>query len=114
MTQQQEPDSINQYDVFWISFDNSVGSEIQKTRPCVVVSPNEMNENLKTVVVAPITKTKKNYPTRCSISVKNVSGYAILDQLTTVSKKRLSTKAGTLSPDEIALIKNIIKQAFVD
>ena len=106
--------AIQQYDVHWISLDPTQGSEIAKTRPCVVTSPNEMNEFLRTVIVAPITSTIKNYPWRidCIVSGKNVS--IATDQIRVIDKVRIGSKIGTLSKNEVSKLKNALQQMLID
>lgn len=105
---------INQYEIYWIDLDPTKGSELKKTRPCVVISPNEMNHYIKTVIIAPLTSTSKNYPSRLKISHDGVAGWAVLDQIRSVDKSRLFEKAGQLSPSDILEVKNIIKEMLVD
>lgn len=88
---------INRFDVFLVNLDPRIGSEIKKTRPCLIVSPNEMNRNLRTVVVAPMTTKGLSYPTRVSSKFKRRPGQIVLDQLRTVDKKRLVRRLGRIS-----------------
>ncbi|MBI3039318.1 type II toxin-antitoxin system PemK/MazF family toxin [bacterium] len=80
---------IKKFDVFLVSFDPTIGSEIGKSRPAVVISPDEMNHSLNTIVVAPLTSTQKKYPTRIEINFEKVQGDIALDQTRTIDKKRL-------------------------
>jgi mRNA interferase MazF len=89
---------VLRFDVFLITPDPTVGHEIRKTRPCVVISPNEMNRNLGTVIVAPLTTQGKDYPTRVSVTFHGKSGKVVLDQIRTVDKTRLGKKLGVLTP----------------
>ncbi len=84
------------FDVFLVALDPTVGSEIQKTRPCVVVSPNEMNQHLSTVIVAPMTTGGQQYPSRIPVNFDTKDGYVALDQIRTVSKMRLIKKLGVI------------------
>jgi len=84
------------FDVQWVALDPTVGSEIQKTRPCVVVSPDELNERLPTVIVAPMTTRGRPYPTRIACRLGGKDGRIVLDQLRTVDKRRLLNHLGTL------------------
>lgn len=86
---------INQYDIVLVNLEPTLGSEINKTRPCVVVSPDEMNHYLKTIVIVPITSTLKKYPTRISISNQNIKGMAAIDQIRTIDKLRIAKIIGT-------------------
>jgi mRNA interferase MazF len=105
---------INQYDIILVNLDPTIGSEIRKTRPCAVISPNEMNRHLRTVVVAPMTTNSKNYPTRVEIKHDNKIGWIVLDQVRTIDKQRVIKNLGLLSKPEIKEVKAIIKETFVD
>ena len=85
-------------EVWLVSLDPTHGAEIQKTRPCLVVSPDEMNEYLQTVIVAPMTTTIRPYPTRMPMRFQGKSGQAALDQLRAVDRQRLIRKLGSVSP----------------
>jgi len=87
---------VNRFDVYLVNLDPTIGSEIQKTRPCLVISPDEMNRNIRTVIIAPLTSTQKAYPTRVSCSFQNKKGQIVLDQLRTIDKTRLVKKLGTV------------------
>lgn len=99
---------INQYSIHWISLDPTTGSEINKTRPCVVLSPNEMNPYLKTIIIAPITSTLKPYPTRVICDVKGKQGAIMLDQIRTLDRSRILALIDQLSRKEITEVKHII------
>ena len=80
------------FDVYLVNLDPTVGSEIKKTRPCVIISPDEMNEYISTVIVAPLTSKVRNYPTRITCTVEGKKGQIVLDQIRTVDKARLHKK----------------------
>ena len=105
---------INQYDITWVNLDPTVGSEIKKTRPCVVISPDEMNKYLNTVVIAPVASQSKSYPTRVNFKNKNISGWIVLDQVRTIDKRLIIKVAGKLSIQAIESVKQIIKETYVD
>lgn len=105
---------INQYEIYWTDLDPTRGSEIQKTRPCLVISPNEMNHNINTVLIAPVTSTSKNYPTRIQVELENRVCWIVLDQIRCVDKSRLSKIAGELSDVDIIKVKTVIKEMLVD
>jgi mRNA interferase MazF len=105
---------VNQYEIYWVDLDPTRGSEIQKVRPCVIISPNEMNHNINTVIVAPLTSTSKNYPTRILIEFDGREGSIVLDQIRCIDKSRLIKKAGELSEDKISDVKLVIKKMLVD
>ena len=105
---------IKQYEVYLINLDPTIGHEIQKTRPCLVLSPGEMNDNIRTVIIAPMTTKSHVYPTRIPVRFDKKSGWIVLDQIRTVDKARLVKKLGRISSREIAAVKDIIKQMLVD
>jgi len=105
---------IKQYDIFLISLDPTIGHEINKTRPCLVISPDEINENIGTVIIAPMTTKPFIYPTRIMVNFDNKQGLIALDQIRTVDKKRLVKKLGALKRDSILKIKNILKEMLID
>lgn len=92
---------VKRYDVYWISLDPTQGSEIAKTRPCVVASPDDLNQSLRTVVVIPITSTTKSYPWRVECTVKNKNGWIATDQIHVMDKTSLGAAIGSLSPKEL-------------
>jgi mRNA interferase MazF len=105
---------INQYEIVLVNLNPTIVSEIQKTRPCVVISPNEMNKYLRTLVIAPMTTSSKKYPTRVEIKHENKIGWVVLDQIRTIDKQRIIKPLGRLSKPEIKEVKSIIKETFVD
>ena len=105
---------IRQYQIILVSLEPAIGSEIKKTRPCVVISPDEMNHHLRTVVIAPMTTSSKNYPTRVGIKHENKTGWIVLDQIRTIDKQRIIKDLGRLSKPEIMEIKAVMKETFVD
>jgi len=105
---------IKQYEIFLVNLEPTIGSEIKKTRPCVVISPDEMNKHLRTVVIAPMTTSSKNYPTRVEVKHENKIGWVILDQVRTIDKLRIIKNLGKLSKPEVKEVKSIIKETFVD
>jgi len=103
-----------QYEVFWVNLDPTIGHEVKKTRPCVVISPNEMNDNIATVMIAPITSSIKLYPSRVNCKIQERKGAIMLDQIRTVDKRRLLHKISKLTSKEILQIKQVIKRMLVD
>lgn len=105
-------DMVRRYDVHWVQLDPTRGSEIAKTRPCVIVSPDDINDYLSTVIIIPLTSTLRNYPyrTRCHIDGKD--GDIAVDQIRTVDKSRIKGRLGTLSATEIEALKDILNQMF--
>ncbi len=105
---------IKQYQIVLVNLDPTLGSEIQKTRPCVIVSPNEMNDNLKTVVIAPMTSTSRKYPTRVKVKHNSQEGWVVIDQIRTIDKIRIVKKFGSLTEKEIRECKRVIRETYVD
>jgi len=105
---------INQYEIVLVNLDPTVVSEIKKTRPCVIISPNEMNKYLNTVVIAPMTSQSKNYPTRVSVKHNSKKGWIVIDQIRTIDKQRIINTLDTLTENEIQEVKLILKETFVD
>ena len=106
--------AIDQYDIVLVNLDPTIGSEIKKTRPCVVISPNEMNRSISTIIIAPMTTSKRVYPTRVKIKHDKREGYIVLDQIRTIDKKRIIKKFEALKPKEILQVKLVIKEMLVD
>ena len=101
-------------DVHLVRLDPTLGSEIQKTRPCVVVSPDELNEHLRTVIVAPMTTSGRAYPWRVRCRFQRRSGYVVLDQVRTVDRERLVKHLGALSPETMTLVLSGLQEMFVE
>jgi mRNA interferase MazF len=105
---------VKQYQIVLVNLDPTLGSEIKKTRPCVIISPNEMNDNLRTVVIAPMTTTNRKYPTRVKVSHNSQEGWVVIDQIRTIDKIRIVKKFGSLTEKEIRECKRVIRETFVD
>ena len=103
-----------QYSIVLVNLDPTIGSEIRKTRPCVVISPNEMNKHLNTIVISPMTTSLKEYPSRIPVSFNKKNGMIAIDQIRTIDKKRILKLLGQLSEYEIKMTKEVIKETFVD
>lgn len=106
--------NIGQYDIVLVNLYPTIGSEIRKTRPCVVLSPDEMNRHLRTVVIAPITSTDKDYPTRVRVDHAKISGRMAIDQIRTIDRQRVVRTLGTLKAATIARCKQVLQETFVD
>jgi mRNA interferase MazF len=102
----------NRFDVFLISHDPTRGSEIRKTRPCLIISPNEMNDHIRTVIVAPMTTKGRPYPTRVPCTFQGKSGQIVLDQIRTVDKIRLARRLGTVSTSVQKQVLNALQEMF--
>ncbi|MDA3905224.1 MAG: type II toxin-antitoxin system PemK/MazF family toxin [Bacteroidales bacterium] len=105
---------LNQYQIVLVNLDPTMGSEIKKTRPCFIVSPDEMNKHLRTIVVAPMTTKSKKYPTRIEVKHDNKIGWIVIDQIRTIAKQRILKSLGRLSQPEIKELKSVLKETFVD
>jgi len=105
---------LKQYAIVLVNLDPTIGSEIKKTRPCVIVSPNEINKYLNTIVVAPMTTNLKKYPTRIQVKHNNKKGMVAIDQIRTIDKSRIIKKFDQLTKSEIQKCKEIIRETFVD
>lgn len=103
---------VSRFDVYYINLDPTVGSEIKKTRPCVIISPDEMNHNISTVIIAPLTSVLRNYPTRVPCKVEGKQGQIVLDQIRTVDKSRLLKKIATLTKATQKKVLNILQEMF--
>ncbi len=101
----------DQYDIILVNLDPTIGSEIKKTRPCVIISPDEMNHSIKTLIIAPMTSKSKDYPTRVKISHDS---FVVLDQIKTIDKKRIIKYLDKLDKKSIDRVKSIIKEMLVD
>jgi len=105
---------IVQYCIILVNLDTTVGIEIRKTRPCVVISPDEMNRHLQTITIAPMTSQSKTYPTRIEVKHNDKTGWIVIDQIRTIDKTRILKVLDKLTDKEILAVKNIIKETFVD
>ncbi len=103
---------VNRFDVYLVSLDPTKGSEIKKSRPCVVISPDEVNQVLNTVIIAPMTSTIRHYPTRVQVTFKNKKGEIALDQIRTVDKQRLYKKLGNIHPNSASKVANLLTEMF--
>jgi mRNA interferase MazF len=103
-----------QYQIVLVNLDPTIGSEIKKTRPCVIISPNEINKYLNTLIIAPMTSQSKKYPTRVEIVHDSKTGWIVLDQIRTIDKQRIVKMLGSLTAREIEDVKLIIKELLVD
>jgi mRNA interferase MazF len=105
---------IRQYDIVLVNLDPTIGSEMKKIRPCVVISPNEMNKYLQSIVIAPLTSSSKPYPTRVEIKQEKSKGWIVLDQVRTIDRTRIIRKLDILSDKIIERIKAVIRETYVD
>ena len=103
---------MNRFDVYLVNLDPTLGSEIKKTRPCVIISPDEINRHLATVIIAPMATYGKMYPTRVPCSFDGKAGHIVLDQLRTVDKPRLVNRLGTITPGEQSTTLQVLADLF--
>jgi len=103
---------VKRFDVFSVNLDPVIGSEIRKTRPCVVISPDEMNRHIRTVIVAPMTTKGRKYPTRVETHFEGKNGQIVLDQIRTVDKRRLVKSLGRISPEEAGKVLAVLSEMF--
>ncbi len=103
---------VTRFDVYLINLDPTMGSEIQKTRLCLVVSPDELNRQIATVIVAPMTTQSKAYPTRIACTFQGKTGQIVLDQIRTVDKTRLVKRLGRVSEEEQQTVLQTLANVF--
>ncbi len=103
---------VRRFEVYLINLDPTIGSEIQKTRPCLVISPDEMNRFIKTVIVAPMTTKGTSYPTRVSCKFQGKQGQVVLDQIRTVDKTRLVRRLGKIDKQTQAEVLSVLSEMF--
>lgn len=104
---------INQYDIYWVNLDPTISREMKKTRPCVILSPDDMNQFITTVIIAPLTTTTRAYPSRVKFVLSGKTSMIALDQIKTIDKARLQNKIGKLNAITITLVKKVIEEMLV-
>ncbi len=105
---------LRQYQIVLVNLNPTIGSEMKKTRPCVIVSPDEMNKHLRTIVIAPVTSSSKPYPSRLEIKHNKIKGWIVIDQIRTIDRNRIIKTFESLTENEITKVKDIIKETYVD
>ena len=105
---------VRRFEVYLVNLDPTVGTEIQKTRPCLVISPDEMNANIATVIIAPMTTKGRGYPTRVDLQFQGKSGQIVLDQIRTVDKSRLVKKLGKISAEIQKEVLAVLAEIFAE
>ena len=103
---------VKRFDVYLVNLDPTVGSEIRKARPCLIISPDEMNRHIATVIVAPMTSKGRDYPTRVNCTFKGKKGQVVLDQIRTIDKIRLYQKLGTLDKKTQTTVLSVLAELF--
>jgi mRNA interferase MazF len=104
---------MKRFDVYLVNLDPTHGSEIKKTRPATIISPNEMNDHISTVIIAPMTTKGRDYPTRVSCNFQGKRGQIVLDQIRTVDKSRLVKRLGKIEKSTSEKILNILQEMFL-
>jgi mRNA interferase MazF len=105
---------VKRFDVFVVNLDPTVGSEIRKTRPCLVLSPDEMNRHIGTVIVGPMTTQARSYPTRVPCRFQGKEGQVVLDQIRTIDKARLVKRIGRVSPSTQKAVLAVLAEMFAE
>jgi mRNA interferase MazF len=103
---------VRRFDVFLVGLDPTIGSEIQKSRPCLIISPDEMNRHIKTVIIAPMTTQGRKYPTRVACEFQGKQGQVVLDQIRTVDKSRLIRKLGRIDSQTEMKVLSVLHEMF--
>ena len=103
---------IKRFEVYLVRLDPTVGSEIQKTRPCLIISPDEMNRFISAVIVAPLTTKGRPYPTRVGVKFKGKRGLVVLDQIRTVDKTRLVKRLGKIDKRTQSAVLALLNEMF--
>jgi mRNA interferase MazF len=104
--------AVARFDVYLVNLDPTIGSEIKKTRPCVIVSPDEMNRHIRTTIIAPMTSKGRHYPTRVPCRFRGKAGQVVLDQIRTVDATRLVRKLGRLDADTGVRVLAVLGEMF--
>ena len=105
---------MEQYSICLVNLEPTIGHELKKTRPCVIISPDEMNQHISTIIIAPMTTKSHAYPTRVPLTFKGKKGWIVLDQIRTVDKRRAIKEIGKLNSNKIAEVKNVINEMLVE
>jgi mRNA interferase MazF len=103
---------VSRFDVYLIRLDPTQGREIRKTRPCLIISPDEMNQHIDTVIIAPMTTKGRPYPTRVPVRFKGKSGQIVLDQIRTVDKSRLVKRVGKIDDMTRTQVLTLLAELF--
>ena len=103
---------IDRFEVYLVNLDPTIGSEIQKTRPCLVISPDEINHNARSVIIAPMTTKGRVFPTRVPCRFKSKDGLIVLDQIRTVDRARLVQRLGVLDGKTAILVLQVLQKMF--
>lgn len=105
---------VDQYDVFLVNLDPTIGHEIRKTRPRLEISPSEMNNTISTIIVAPMTTRSRGYPSRVPVRFQRTDGWIVLDRIRTIDKRRLVRRLGRVHHETIAAVKSVLSEMLVE
>ncbi|WP_369427747.1 type II toxin-antitoxin system PemK/MazF family toxin [Membranihabitans maritimus] len=105
---------VKRYEIYWVNLNPTIGSEINKIRPCLIISPDEANRFLRTIIVAPLTSSNKSYKSRINFIFLNKHAQICLDQIRTVDKKRIKGRAGILPNEKILETKQVLQEFLID
>ena len=105
---------VSQFEVYWVDLNPTIGAEMQKIRPCVIVSPKELNDHLDMVIIVPVTSAIHGYPYRVACQIMGRNGEIATDQIRTIDKHRLKNRITTLATDEIAALQDVLSQMFCE
>jgi mRNA interferase MazF len=103
---------VKRFEVYLVNLDPTIGAEIKKRRPCLIISPDEMNRNIKTVIIAPMTTKSRNFPTRIACEFEEKQGFIVLDQIRAVDQTRLIKKLGEIDKDKQLLVLDSLQEIF--
>jgi mRNA interferase MazF len=103
---------VKRFEIYLVNLDPTIGSEIRKTRPCVVISPDEMNRFISTIILAPMTTKGRSYPTRVPLKFKGKRGHVVLDQIRTVDKARLIKRLGRIDNETQSAVLSLLNEMF--
>lgn len=102
----------SRFDVFLVNLDPTLGHEIKKTRPCLIISPDEMNKHIETIIIAPMTTKGRSYPSRLPVSFQGKKGQIVLDQIRTIDKSRLTRKLGRIDKRTAQKVLDVLQEMF--
>jgi mRNA interferase MazF len=105
---------VSQFDIYWVDLNPTIGAEMQKIRPCVIVSPKELNDHLDTVIIVPVTSAIHGYPYRVRCHIMGRDGEMATDQIRTIDKRRLKNRIATLTAGETESLQNVLRQMFCE
>ncbi len=105
---------VSQFDIYWVDLNPTIGAEMQKIRPCVIVSPKELNDHLDTVIIVPVTSAIHGYPYRVRCHIMGRDGEIATDQIRTIDKRRLKNRIATLTAGETESLQDVLRQMFCE